>query len=94
MIIVGIASCYLLGSVITAIILGYLDYEEDSDKPPIAVLILVWPLTLLIFCYLKLYGLGRYFKNARDLRIANKQRKLAETTETNPRPRWLGPSPK
>ena len=93
MIIAIIGLLYLLGSIITAIVLGYIDYNPCfSDTPPAMLLVMFWPITLVVFFYFRLYDLGSYFKAAKDARIA--RLKLSETSEAKPRPTWLGPSPK
>jgi hypothetical protein len=87
---------YLGGSVLTAMILGYLGYDCDGrDFPPTPILVVFWPLTLLVYFYLRLFHLGQYIKNAKLVRAQNKARNLAALPETPPQPvaqkYWLGP---
>lgn len=87
---------YLGGSILTAVILGYLGYSDDASDaiPPTPFLVVLWPLTLLIYSYLGLFHLGQYIKNAKLVRAQNRARKLAVPPETPPQTvakYWLGP---
>lgn len=97
----NILSVYLLGATITAIVLGYRGYDEN-EFPPAPIVIMFWPMTLVVFFFLQLYGLGHYLKKAKEARARRTAAKklLRETIGgarlevTPPRPSWLGPSPK
>ena len=87
---------YLVGSIITILVLGYIGYDEEfpSGRPPSSIATMFWPITLVIFLFLQLYALGHYLKKTKEARAA-KQKLLREAVEVaSPRPRWLGPPPK